>query len=235
MASEYPMFDGAGSERTVTNGSQTVTGTIAFEGFGQTVATTGSSSNPYMFKGGFGYRNDGDAGLHHVGARYYDAQTGRFINRDTVLTEHPYLYCEHNPISLADPSGHFAFAPAIPYAISAGMALYAAYRAAQVIAGLGAILLAGGAVADAIRQNHWLSQRALPWQGAPGSTAARDDGHGHGQIRDYGEDGYPDIDFDFGHDHGAGDPHAHDIGRPPGGGPPTHLDRGPGRPIGPGE
>ncbi len=28
----------------------------------------------------------------HVGARYYDAQVGRFITRDTVLSEHPYLY-----------------------------------------------------------------------------------------------------------------------------------------------
>jgi hypothetical protein len=28
----------------------------------------------------------------HVGARYYDAQVGRFITRDTVLREHSYLY-----------------------------------------------------------------------------------------------------------------------------------------------
>src|SRR5205085_5467158 len=44
--SEYPMMDGIGSERTVTNASQAVQGTITFEGFGQTVATTGSSSQP---------------------------------------------------------------------------------------------------------------------------------------------------------------------------------------------
>ena len=68
MNSEYPLYDGAGSERTVSAANQSVSGTITFEGFGQTIATTGSSSNPYMFKGGFGYRNDGDAGPHHVGA-----------------------------------------------------------------------------------------------------------------------------------------------------------------------
>ena len=90
----------------MTAANQSVSGTITFEGFGQTVATTGSSSNPYMFKGAWGYRNDGDAGLHHVGARYYDAQAGRFITRDTYLDQHPYLYCEHNPVSSADPSGH---------------------------------------------------------------------------------------------------------------------------------
>src|SRR5947207_14583487 len=94
--SEYPMFDGLGSERTVTNGSQTVTGTATYEGFGQTVATTGSSTNPYMFAPTSGYRNDGDAGLMHVGARYYDAEVGRFVTRDSKLNQHPYLYCEHN-------------------------------------------------------------------------------------------------------------------------------------------
>jgi RHS repeat-associated protein len=100
------VFDGHGSERTVTNGSETVTGTINFEAFGQTAGSTGSSSSPYMFAGSWGYRTDGDAGLMHVGARYYDAQVGRFITRDTVLSEHPYLYCEHDPVNAVDPSGH---------------------------------------------------------------------------------------------------------------------------------
>jgi RHS repeat-associated protein len=59
-----------------------------------------------MFAATWGYRNDGDAGLMHVGARYYDAQVGRFITRDTVLSEHPYLYCEHEPVNSVDPSGH---------------------------------------------------------------------------------------------------------------------------------
>jgi RHS repeat-associated protein len=105
--SEYPLFDGHGSERTVTNSSQTVTGSVNFEAFGQVAGSTGSSASPTMYAGDWGYRNDGDAGLMHVGARYYDAQVGRFITRDTVLSEHPYLYCEHDPVNAVDPSGHF--------------------------------------------------------------------------------------------------------------------------------
>jgi RHS repeat-associated protein len=46
-----------------------------------------------MFAATSGYRNDGDAGLMHVGARYYDAQVGRFITRDTELDQEPYLDC----------------------------------------------------------------------------------------------------------------------------------------------
>ena len=106
MNTEYPLFDGLGSERTVTDSSQTVTGTLTSEAFGQTVASTGSSSNPYMFAATSGYRNDGDAGLSHVGARYYDAQVGRFITRDTYLDQKPYAYCEHDPVNATDPSGH---------------------------------------------------------------------------------------------------------------------------------
>ncbi len=104
--SEYALYDGHGSERTVTASSQSVIGTINFEAFGQTAGSTGSSSSPYMYAGAWGYRTDGDAGLMHVGARYYDAQVGRFITRDTVLSEHPYLYCEHDAVNKVDPSGH---------------------------------------------------------------------------------------------------------------------------------
>ncbi len=103
---EYPMFDGLGSERTVTSSSQTVTGTINHDAFGLTVNTTGSSTNPYKFAANSGYRDDGDAGLSHVGARYYDPQVGRFTTRDTELDQHPYAYCEHDPVNSVDPDGH---------------------------------------------------------------------------------------------------------------------------------
>jgi RHS repeat-associated protein len=73
-----------------------------------------------------------------------------------------------------------------------------------------------------------------PWTGQPGSQSqtAQPDGSPK-QVRKYGPDGYPETDVDHGHDHGQGDPHAHDIGRPADGSPPTHTDRGPGRPVTP--
>ena len=103
---ETPLFDGLGSERTVTNSTQTVTGTLTLSAFGNQVASTGSSSSSYMFAATSGYRNDGDAGLTHVGARYYDAQVGRFTTRDTYLNQRPYLYCDHDPVNTVDPTGH---------------------------------------------------------------------------------------------------------------------------------
>jgi RHS repeat-associated protein len=67
------------------------------------------------------------------------------------------------------------------------------------------------------------SPRSLPYQGEPNSTSALDRGNGSGQIRDYGPDGLPLRDFDFGHDHGFGDPHVHEW---------LEGVRGPGRPLG---
>lgn len=52
--------------------------------------------------------------------------------------------------------------------------------------------------------------RSLPREGVPSTTQVIDRGNESGQIREYGPDGITSKDFDFGHDHGAGDPHAHD-------------------------
>jgi RHS repeat-associated protein len=72
-----------------------------------------------------------------------------------------------------------------------------------------------------------------PFTGTPGSTVRGGTG-----SRTYGSDGYPETDRDWPHPDeappGNGD-HCHDWGRPEGGGPPTHEDRGPGRPPKPGD
>jgi RHS repeat-associated protein len=103
---EVVLSDGLGTTRATVNGVQAITSTLTTEAFGNAVAQWGSTGNPYRFAGAWGYRDDGDAGLLHVGARYYDPQVGRFVSRDAVLSEHPYLYCEHEPVNSVDPSGN---------------------------------------------------------------------------------------------------------------------------------
>ena len=94
------------TQRVVTNANQTQINGVNFDGFGNTIGTFGSSTSSYMYGATSGYRTEGDAGLSQVGARYYDAQVGRFVTRDTYLNQHPYLYCDHDPINKVDPSGH---------------------------------------------------------------------------------------------------------------------------------
>ena len=70
------------------------------------MASTGSSTSAYQFGATSGYRTEGDAGLTLVGCRFYDAQVGRFITRDTYLDQAPYAYCDGDPVNAVDPSGH---------------------------------------------------------------------------------------------------------------------------------
>ncbi|MDE2125528.1 MAG: hypothetical protein KGJ62_02965 [Armatimonadetes bacterium] len=105
---EYPAFDGLGSARAETNSSGTATATQDFDAFGNTIASSGSTSSPYNFAGDWAYQSDGDAGLQHVGARYYDPQFGRFASRDSMLDQIPYAYCGGEPVGWVDPSGRSA-------------------------------------------------------------------------------------------------------------------------------
>ena len=110
---EYPAFDGLGSARAETNAAGTVTATQDFDAFGNTIASSGSTSSPYNFAADWAFASlacpersrGGDAGLQHVGARYYDPQVGRFASRDNMLDQIPYAYCGGEPNDWLDPSG----------------------------------------------------------------------------------------------------------------------------------
>ncbi len=117
---ETPLFDGLGSERTVTNASQSVTASLTLSAFGQTVASSGSSTSAYQYGATSGYRSEGDAGLTLVGCRFSDAQVGRFISRDTYLDQRPYAYCDGDPVNAVDPSGHETRWQKVGQAIASG-------------------------------------------------------------------------------------------------------------------
>jgi RHS repeat-associated protein len=97
--------DRLGSVRWVTDGSGNLVASYVYEGFGKIVGQSGGGGGPYQFCGLWGYRNDQDAGLLHVGARYYEVETGRFIQKDYWLDLNRYSYVKNNPIELIDPDG----------------------------------------------------------------------------------------------------------------------------------
>ena|GEM_PF-6244141 len=96
----------------MTDGSQNIVASYVYEGFGKIVGQNGGGGGPYQFCGLWGYRNDHDAGLLHVGARYYEVETGRWVQKDLWLGNFVmsqslsrYAYCMMNPINLVDPAG----------------------------------------------------------------------------------------------------------------------------------
>ena len=82
------------------------------------VANTTESSmvlarNPYLYRG---YRYDSETGLYYLNSRYYDPETGRFINADGfvstgqgILGNNMFAYCENNPVNCIDPFGTWTF------------------------------------------------------------------------------------------------------------------------------
>ncbi|MDT7972950.1 MAG: RHS repeat-associated core domain-containing protein, partial [Armatimonadota bacterium] len=99
--------DRLGSVRWVTDGSGNLVASYVYEGFGKIVGQDGNEVVPYRFCGLWGYRNDGDAGLLHVGARYYEVETGRWVQKDPMLVGiNLYVYCANTPALFVDPSGN---------------------------------------------------------------------------------------------------------------------------------
>jgi len=105
--------DRLGSVRWVTDGNGNLVASYVYEGFGKVVGQEGSETVPYRFCGLWGYRNDGDAGLLHVGARYYEVETGRWVQKDPIVIngsinpqkQDLYTYVLNDPINIVDPDG----------------------------------------------------------------------------------------------------------------------------------
>ncbi len=105
----YPLSDGVGNVRIVTNSSGAVVGSYDYDAFGNLRGGTGTAATNYRFSG---EQLDPESSFYFLRARYYDPALGRFISRDPIAgkltnpqTQNPYAYGLNNPNSYADPSG----------------------------------------------------------------------------------------------------------------------------------
>jgi RHS repeat-associated protein len=110
----YFHFDSRGSAVALTDAAQNVTDAYAYGQFGEVVASSGSTSNPFGYLGKHGVVGDGN-GMLQVRARYYLAETGRFLTKDPLTGKdgdgqslHRYVYAVNNPLRLIDVSGFSA-------------------------------------------------------------------------------------------------------------------------------
>ncbi len=77
-----------------------MTGTYEYDVFGGVRAQTGTTTE-WSYTG---EQND-PTGLEYLRARYYDANTGRFLSQDPLPLLQRYAYANDNPANLVDPSG----------------------------------------------------------------------------------------------------------------------------------
>ena len=94
--------------------------------------------NAYRYRG---YYYDRETGLYYLNTRYYDPETGRFINRDSVAYADAsflnglnlYAYCNNNPVMYVDPNGNYFLTCvlvglAIGAVVAFGVTSYADYK-----------------------------------------------------------------------------------------------------------
>ena len=104
----YFHFDTQGSTRQLTSDDQTVTDTYSYTAFGETVSKSGSTVNPFGYKGAIGYHIDQETDGIYVRRRIYQPTIIRWQSADPLLfTDGPnrYIYVKNDPILYTDPSG----------------------------------------------------------------------------------------------------------------------------------
>jgi RHS repeat-associated protein len=102
----YSVFesDALGSVVRVTTGA-TVVASFVYDSFGRIISQTGTAVEPYTFQG---RELDQESGLYYFRSRYYDPQTGRFLNEDPVgYLSGPnfYEFVGNNPLTYGDYPG----------------------------------------------------------------------------------------------------------------------------------
>jgi RHS repeat-associated protein len=108
-AISYYLFDGLGSSRQLTDQNGNVTDTDSYDAYGNLIAHSGTTVNPYLFDG---QEQDGTTGLYYLRARYMDPSRGEFLGQDPFeglfdepISLHRYLYASDDPTDMFDPGG----------------------------------------------------------------------------------------------------------------------------------
>ena len=109
--------------------------------------------NPFRYRG---YYYDTETELYYLNSRYYDAETGRFINADNAITGaggdvrgyNLFSYCMNDPVNMSDPTGHWPKLSTI-FAVVA-VAAVAVAAVATCGAAVPALAVAGGGIIGGI-------------------------------------------------------------------------------------
>ncbi len=108
----YFHFDAQGSTRQLTSDDETETDSYSYSAFGETVAISGSTDNPYRYNGAVGYYTDQETNVTYVRMRMYQPTVGRWLSEDALgvntYRPNPYAYADNQPLNMTDPSGLLA-------------------------------------------------------------------------------------------------------------------------------
>jgi RHS repeat-associated protein len=105
--SHYHHHDALGSTRFLTDSTGNVTDTYLNDAWGNSVASTGTTVNPFKWIGKYGYYTDNSTGQVYVRARMYQPTMARWYSEDPLLAViglNYYCYSLRGMVTI-DPSG----------------------------------------------------------------------------------------------------------------------------------
>ena len=103
-------------EKVIRTVDQEIVASYTYDAWGNILTATGTLAerNPIRYRG---YYYDTETGFYYLQSRYYDPQTGRFINSDDpgllgadgdFQSYSLFVYCGNNPVNKADTQGKLA-------------------------------------------------------------------------------------------------------------------------------
>jgi RHS repeat-associated protein len=101
-------FDPLGSTDRLSASDQTVTDSYLYKAFGEILATSGSTTNPWRYVGRLGYYLQTDLAEIYIRRRWYDSTITRWLSIDPAPPPDfstQYAYCINSPTATNDPSG----------------------------------------------------------------------------------------------------------------------------------
>ena len=105
----YYEFDVQGSTTGLTDSVGVVTDEYQYNAWGESEATTGTTTNPLQYIGQLGYYRDSDLDRYHVRRREYDITLGKFFSEDPrrqdARDDNLYRYVKNDPVNQDDPNG----------------------------------------------------------------------------------------------------------------------------------
>jgi RHS repeat-associated protein len=101
-------FNGTGSTVAITDMTQAVANSYAYDPFGQILGQQEAVPQPFKYVGQYGVMAEPN-GLYYMRARYYDPTVGRFISEDPLGfgggDVNLSAYVRNNPVNRIDPTG----------------------------------------------------------------------------------------------------------------------------------